>query len=156
LEDLAGWLFDQIPGFSVRFRNTFSHDDSQEVDLAIWNDRHKSGFPSFGDRVLVECKNWEARVGSAQLAWFAWKLSKGNATDGFLIAANGITGDPARVADAWHVLQWANSFERRIVLLTLDDIDRLRTTQQLVRLAQDRLLAASLGADPFALPFPPP
>ncbi len=156
LEELVSWVFGQIPGLRCVARNTFSEDGSQEIDISFWNDRVAGGLPSLADSLPVECKNWTGPVGAAEVAWFVWKLARGGAVEGVFIAAEGVTGNSERRSHAWAVLQWAKQLGFRIVMLSLDDLEKLQTSEQLVKLIQDRLVALTTQIDPFSLPFPLP
>jgi hypothetical protein len=91
LEQLAVWLFPHVDGLRVTHADVYSADGSQEIDLAVWND--DTPWSAFGSELLVECKNWDRRVGSAEVAWFDWKMRLAGVTTGILLSANGITGD---------------------------------------------------------------
>jgi hypothetical protein len=149
LENFASYVFEQLPGIEVRRRQVFSHADSQEVDIVLWNYKHANGLPFMDDILFVECKNWQSRVGSAEVAWLSWKLEQGGRRDGFLIVANGITGDPDKRTDAWDVLYLANTHNRRLILLTLEELANLQHINELVEIIRDRIAALALRTNPF-------
>lgn len=134
--------------------NTWSGDGSQEVDLVLWHDPRESAFPNLADRLLVECKNWVNPVGSAEVAWFYWKLKRGNAPTGVLVAANGVTGNPERRSEAISIIQTANSMQApvEILLVTLEEIEVLATTDDLKCLIQNKLMGLTACADPLNYP----
>jgi len=135
------WLLAHLPGFSVRKRDTYSASRSQEIDLAIWNDQLPGGFPSFGSRVLVECKNTAERIDSSDVAWFYWKMRLGGVSDGILATSRGITGDVRRLTAAQEIVALANAEERRIMVIDLDGIELLTSREDL----RDLLIDSQLG-----------
>src|ERR1700687_5485750 len=76
LEEIVVCLFSTtkgVPGGLIR-RNELNKQVSQEIDIAIWNDRHPQGLPFLPDTVVAECKNWDAPVGSSAIDAFVAKL----------------------------------------------------------------------------------
>lgn len=142
LERLACWLFAHIPGFTVEECNIYSDDGSQEIDLVLWNSKHAGGFPGYGDRIIIECKNWERPVDSSDVAWFYWKMRMGGVSEGILIAANGITAKASRREAAVSILSHANADlpPKRIHVVTLDEISSVRSTGELTTLLKRKAL----------------
>ena len=142
LEQLAIWLLPHIPGFQVRKTDVFNPDHSQEIDILVWNEKMPGGFPSFGENIIVECKNWEGRVDSSDIAWLYWKMRFGGVREAILIAANGITGMASRRRNAQAIVILANAEDpsRRIFVLTLSEIERLTTRDDLRELLIDKSL----------------
>jgi len=140
LEDLMSWLIAHLPGFVVRQRNVWSASRAQEVDLVVWNEQHPAGFASFGNKILVECKNTGYKVDSSDVAWFDWKLRLGGVDEGILVAARGITGDPQLRTAAHDIIMLANVEKRHIMVVQLDDIARLTCTEDLRNLLIDSQL----------------
>lgn len=64
LEDLACYLFGQVPGISITERNPFNAFATEEIDVALWNEQDPAGLKSFDSVILVECKSWSKPVGS--------------------------------------------------------------------------------------------
>lgn len=149
LEQLLGWLLPHVGGFRVMSANVYSHDGSQEVDLVVWNELQASNFPSFGQSVLVEAKNWERKVDSSETAWFNWKLRRGNAAVGILVAANGVTGDANRRADAYGIMYASNADGHSILLICLEEIEALTSTGDLEELLRRKMCALTAVADPM-------
>ena len=95
LEDLLGFLFNQVADFEVVERNYRSETD--EIDLVIqlrrWSSRlwHQLDSPI----VLVEAKNWSERVDQAAVSAFGTKLDirSPSVRVGFLVTRNGFTQD---------------------------------------------------------------
>jgi Restriction endonuclease len=142
LEQLAIWLLPHLPGFRVRIVDFFSADHAQEIDLLIWNEQMQGGFPSFGEKIIVECKNWERPVDSSDIAWFYWKMRLGGVREGILIAANGVTGEMKRRRAAQGILTAANADDpaRKIFVVTLSEIAGLTSYTELRELLIDKSL----------------
>lgn len=141
LEDLMLWLVAHVPGFVVRQRNVWSASRAQEVDLLVWNEQHAEGFASFGNKILVECKNTGSKVDASDVAWFDWKMRLGGVTDGILVAAHGITGEAQQQNAAQEILTHAHVDGRRILVVQLDQIAQVSSREDLRNLLIDRLLA---------------
>jgi len=135
------WLIAHLPGFVVRKRNEFSSSRAQEIDLVVWNEQVPGGFPSFGSKVLIECKNTGDRVDSSDVAWFYWKMRFGDVSDGILATSLGITGDVERLTAAREIVALANAEGRHIMVLELDAIAAVRTREDL----RDLLIDCQLG-----------
>src|SRR5690606_7330958 len=73
LEDLICYVFEQVPGIAITRRNQMNVFNTEEVDVAFFNDRVDGGFPFLPDLILIEAKNWSVRVGSNEVAWFDTK-----------------------------------------------------------------------------------
>jgi hypothetical protein len=74
LEDLICYVFGLVPGISITRRNTMNAFDTEEIDVALWNERDPAGIPFMQEIILVECKNWSNAVGSMEVNWFDAKL----------------------------------------------------------------------------------
>jgi hypothetical protein len=131
LEDLAVWLLAHIPGFSVLQTNTWSFGRASEIDATIFNWQHDAGMRAMKPPILVECKNWEDPVDSAAVAWFDWKLRLAKCEYGFLITANGITGNPAERSAAYQIVALARGDRRTILVFTLEELENLTRTDDL-------------------------
>ncbi len=140
LEQLMVWLLPHIEGFRVTKTDIFATGRAQEVDIVIWNEKLPGGFPSFGEKVIVECKNWEQPVDSSDVAWFYWKMRFGGVRQGILVAAAGITGEGARRSHAQSIITLANMEEPsiRILVMTLSDIEQLTSREGLRNLIIDK------------------
>ncbi len=145
LEDLIVYLFERIPGMTALFRNQRNPFGTEEIDIAFWNDRAPDGLYFLPDTILVECKNWSHPVDYDTLAGFDAKLRSRAQSVGILIAANGITGNPAFKADAYSVVTNALAQQRRLIVLTRAEIEAMADTDDLVLLFKTKLcqLAAS-------------
>ena len=63
LEDLACYLFEQVPGVCISKRNKLNTFKSEEIDVAFWNRPNENGFYFLPNIILVECKNLSNSVG---------------------------------------------------------------------------------------------
>jgi hypothetical protein len=140
LEDLICFLFEAVPGILTR-RNKKNIFETEEVDVFLWNEFFSGGLPSpaFPPYILVECKNWSEKVSSNQVSWFDTKLRDRGLFLGILIATCGITGDPQRLTDAHFIVAKALSEQRKIIVITRDDIAKLTSESDLVRLLKEKL-----------------
>lgn len=112
LEDLICYVFTQVPGISITRRNEFNVFQTEEIDIALWNDATADGLFFLPNILLVECKNWSKSVGSSEVSWFDTKLRNRGLNYGILIATNGITGDASELTAASVVVRPLCSLRR--------------------------------------------
>lgn len=146
LEDLICALFSWVSGIEIAERNALNAFATEEVDVALWNDQAPDGFRFLPYTFLVECKNWSAAVGTAEVAYFVRRCQNHGCDHGFLIAANGITGEPRQLTAAHYELATALKDGIRIVVLTLDEIEALSATEDLIRLIKRKLCQLMVSA----------
>lgn len=141
LEDLVAYLFGLIPGIRITARNEYSIFDTEEIDIACWNDRASDGLSSveFPAIILIECKNWSKPVSSLEVAWFIMKVWGRGQRFGILVAVNGITGNAHDLNRAHQLISRALSQGTSILVITRSDILALRDSDDLVRLLQTKL-----------------
>lgn len=139
LEDLICYVFGQVPGVSVTRRNEKNAFLTEEIDVALWNDCVVEGFFFLPNIILVECKNWSNRVGSAEISWFDTKLRHRGLNFGVLIAPRGITGDPQDLTAAHSIVAAALREGRRLVVFTTDELLTLDDSDKLVLLVKEKL-----------------
>jgi hypothetical protein len=151
LEDLVVYLFELIPGISVTARNELNAFNAEEIDVAFWNEGDPAGLRMFDHLILVECKNWSSPTGYPELAIFHDKLQSRGRPLGILIAAAGITGNPAGLTNAHSVLARALSQGREILVLTRHEIEQLTDTRQLVRLLKQKRAQLAVSGTIFQL-----
>lgn len=147
-EELICHLFETIDGISLTVRNMLNTRRSQEIDIAFWNDQHRPrGLWFLPDRILVECKNWSKRVGSAEVSWFDAKLRRRGPSGrfGILFAASGVTGDPVDRSAAKDIIDQALADGREIIVITNDDLISLTSSDDLVQLLKLKLTRLSAG-----------
>jgi hypothetical protein len=139
LEDLVCYLFDLVPGVSITHRNELNAFDTEEIDVAVWNDGDPDGLSFLPNIILIECKNWSARVGSSEVNWFDSKLRSRGLDFGILIAARGITGHSADLTAAHSIVASALKDRRRFLVITTDELLALPDTGSLAHLIKKKL-----------------
>jgi hypothetical protein len=139
LEDLICYLFAQVPGVTITRRNEMNAFDTEEIDVALWNDAHVEGFFFLPNIILIECKNWSSGVSSVEVNWFDSKLRNRGLNFGILIAANGITGNAMQLTAAHFTVATALAEGRRLVVFTKEEILGLTESLQLVLLVKEKL-----------------
>lgn len=139
LEDLICYVLGQVPGVSITHRNELNAFETEEIDVAIWNDGAADGFTFLPNLILVECKNWSSRVGSAEVNWFDAKLRNRGLTFGILITTLGITGNAADITAAHAIVAAALRERRQLVVITTEELLTIGNTEDLVRLVKLKL-----------------
>ncbi|MBE9461905.1 restriction endonuclease [Dyadobacter subterraneus] len=144
-EDLACYLFQNLPGVSIAMRNQMNAFDNEEIDVAIWNDRVARGIHFLPNVILIECKNWTKPVSSIEVSWFCQKLQSRGLDFGILIANNGITGNQADLDAAHNTIAMHLSQKRRLVVITRTEINSLSTTVEMITLIKNKLCLLAVG-----------
>jgi hypothetical protein len=139
LEDLACYLFGQVPGISITERNVLNKFQTEEIDVACWNDQHPDGLRFINYVILVECKDWPKAVGSNQVSWFLKKIEDRGLDFGVLIAANGITGDAEDGTRAHLLVALALPKKIRMIVITRQEIESFSTTEDMVTLIKRKI-----------------
>ncbi len=139
LEDLSIYLFTLIPGIAIGERNKMNAFDTEEIDVAFWNEQEPDGLKSFRETILVECKNWSSRVGSEEVAWFLKKIEDRGERFGILIAANGITGSAKDSNRAHQMVTLALPKRIRMIVITRTEILKLTSSEDLVRMMKQKV-----------------
>ncbi|MBU7440913.1 restriction endonuclease [Paraburkholderia fungorum] len=139
LEDLICYLFSQVPGVSITRRNEMNAFETEEIDVALWNDAHNDGFFFLPNIILIECKNWSAAVGSIEVNWFDSKLRNRGLDFGILVAANGVTGNPEQVSAAHYTIAAALKEGRRLIVFTKEEILAFSEAAELVLSVKEKL-----------------
>jgi hypothetical protein len=139
LEDLTCYVFGKIPGVSVSQRNVLNTFDSEELDVAFWNEQHALGLRSFNAIILVECKNWSTPVGSSEVTAFVAKIEHRALDFGILVAANGITGNAADRRQAHDIASKALMKGVRLVIITRKEIEGMQNSNELVASLKEKV-----------------
>jgi hypothetical protein len=139
LEDLVCYLFEQIPGMSITQRNVMNVFDTEEIDVAFFNEQRPAGLKFLTNFILVECKNWSGPVGSIEVAWFLTKIEHRALDFGILVAANGITGSADDSKQAHDIASKALAKGIRLVVITRAEVLALRTSKDLVTLIKTKI-----------------
>jgi hypothetical protein len=138
-EDLLCYIFGRVPGIGITKRDQLNTFESEEIDVALWNDKKPGAFDFLPNIILLEAKNWRNPAGSAEVSWFDTKLRNRGLDHGIFVALNGITGDAGQKNAAHHVIAASLMDHRRLVVLTGADITPLRSTNELVTLIKTKL-----------------
>lgn len=144
LEELIEYIFGQVPGLILPTRNSRDPGGVAEVDVAFWNDGHVDGLRQFDRLIAIECKNWDAPVGYAEIVLFKEKLRARGQTFGVMIAVSGVTGTSADQTAAYRALYEAQALGLTIIVITRADIDALTSADDLVRLIKQKFLRLCL------------
>jgi len=139
LEDLICYLFGKVPGVEITRRNTLNQFQTEETDVALWNNKAKDGFHFLPYQILIECKNWSNPVGSAEVAYFVNRLQNRGLDHGILVAVKGITGTNPGITAAHYEVAMALPRGIRIIIMTKDDIMTFGDTKAVVKLVKERL-----------------
>lgn len=89
--------------------------------------------------ILVECKNWSHACGSQEVAYFVSRLRQRGCDHGILIATNGITGVAEDVTRANFQIATALAEGIRVIVLTLEELAQLTTSDELLALLKKKL-----------------
>jgi hypothetical protein len=138
-EELMCLIFESIDGMSIAGRNVFTEGRSQEIDILVEHDARASGLAFLPDFILIECKNWSWPVSSMEVAWFDRKVKQRGIGLGILIAAQGVTGDQRERSFAHEIIAWALAERRRLIVITLADLEQVTSGQQVVALILSKL-----------------
>lgn len=150
LETVVAETFCQLDGVGVIKRNIEDNAGSLEIDILLYNQRHPAGLPFLPNHLVVECKNWAVAVNSATLTVFTGKLRKFRVDFGILVAANGITGDAHdRTAAHAHLRSVYDRDGLIVIVITRQELEALRTTEDLGTLVRGKYGDSIMGADQF-------
>ncbi len=139
LEQFFCDLFPLLPGVEIAERNVLNAFDTEEVDVALWNSRHRQGLYFLPHLLLVECKNWSKPCGSQEVSYFVSRLRQRGCDHGIFFAVNGITGVAEDLTRAHFEVASALAAGIRILVLTPTDIVDLTATGELVNLLKRKL-----------------
>ena len=145
LEDVVSRTLCSLPGLRVLKRDFVNRAGSSEFDLFLFNNSRLSPIEFLPDFLLVECKNWAARVDSATVRDFVGKLLATHQKVGILVAANGITGDAAEQTAANDIIRQSfDAHDIKIIVLKRSDIEAFRSKEDIVLFLQERYGEACL------------
>ena len=139
-EALVAYIFGEVPGCRVE-RDVMNEFRTEQVDVAVGNDRVPGGFPMLPSVMLAECKDWSRPVDSATMGYFINTLANRSVELGVLVAANGITGQEDRMHAA--ALGYAAASRGiKLIVLTTEDLGRLKSTADFIDMLSRRYLRA--------------
>ncbi|MGM4932698.1 restriction endonuclease [Tardiphaga sp. 619_E2_N8_5] len=139
LEDLICYLFGLVPGISITHRNVMNQFNTEEIDVALWNDQDGNGFSFLPYTILIEAKNWSSAVSSNEVSWFDTKLKNHGLDFGILISPLGITGDAAHLTAAHLTVAHALKEKRKFIVIATAELLALPDTDALARLIKLKL-----------------
>jgi hypothetical protein len=113
--------------------------NTEEIDVALWNEQDVSGFNFLPNLILIESKNWSSPVSSNEVSWFNTKLRNRGLDFGILISPHGITGDANDLTAAHQVVASALMEKRRLIVLTTGELIALQDTHALGHLIKTKL-----------------
>jgi hypothetical protein len=113
--------------------------DTEEIDVALWNDKDPTGFRFLPELILVECKSWSTNVGSEQVNWFDSKLRNRGLDFGILVATRGITGSADDLTRAHSIIAGALREKRRLIVITTAELMTLADTDALAHLLKQKM-----------------
>lgn len=130
LEHLASYLFLLVPGW-LPSRNVMDRDRALENDVLVTNLEWESNLTAelLGRHFLVECKNWEASVGSRDIGYFLYRMRLTHSKFGIVFAKNGISGETDRIAATTLIGRAFHEDGSACVVLTRDDLETLLTSK---------------------------
>jgi hypothetical protein len=139
-EELSAYLFSSLEGVEVTHRD--ARMSAEEIDLVLWNAQIEPVLKPWDDVILVECKKWSEPVGASVLDNFVAKLGRRSCTTGIFVAANGVTGgfvngDGDEVGAA-QIMRSSLQNGIRIVVLTLEDLQRIASVDDIRNLIKTR------------------
>jgi hypothetical protein len=139
LEDMICYLFGLVPGVAITHRNEMNPFNTEEIDVALWNEQDGGGFHFLPNVILIEAKNWSNPVSSIEVNWFDTKLRNRGLDFGILISPHGITGDAGDLTAAHHIVATALREKRKFIVLTTVELLALQDTDQLRHLIKTKL-----------------
>jgi hypothetical protein len=123
---------------------------STVLHLELYNERHPARLPFLPNHLIIGCKSWQASVNAATLTVFTGKLHKFRVDFGILVAANGITGDANdRTAAHAHLRSVYDRHGLTVIVITREEIEALRSTDDLEALVREKYGDCIMGADQF-------
>jgi hypothetical protein len=139
LEDFICFLFPLIPGIEIAERNALNAFRTEEVDVALWNERHLRGLSFLPTILLVECKNWSSPCGSQEVSYFINRLRQRGCDHGIFVATKGITGIPEELTRAHFEVASALASGIRVLVITPPEVETFTTTDDIVKLFKRKL-----------------
>ncbi len=129
LEDIASYLFTLIPGLVPR-RNLLEQTLAFETDIVVRNLSPNRTLVAdmLGRCFLVECKNWNNRLGVQDVGYFLYRMRLTHATFGVIFAKNGVTGQTKQTEAAHSLIRKAFHEDGSLcVVVDRNDLSRVST-----------------------------
>jgi hypothetical protein len=145
LEELVKYLFDKIPGVLFYKKNVLDGVRAHELDVVFKNDIRVSELHFLDFVIITECKNTANRLGSSEVRWFIDKLRDRGRKSGILISLSGISGAANGQMNAHsEVINALLRDNITILLLDRGEIESLNSTEELVELLLNKILALTI------------
>jgi hypothetical protein len=140
-EDVAEYVLGTLNGVEVMGRD--ADMAAEEIDLLLWNAQVEEVLRPWDGTILVECKNWTAKVAAPQLDSFISKIRRRSLKTGMLVAANGVTGGYANGSasepgGAVELIRSALQEGIRVITITMGDLRVIGCTDDLRTLIKRR------------------
>ena len=144
-EDLVLYLFDKFSGVRLAERNILDATGSQEIDLALWNNRVIGPFDILDPIVLCECKNEAPALSSAKVREFVHKLRTRGASSGILVSSSGISGQLNGYRYANSVIMDALSIDGiKVIVIDREDILSFANTDDMLNNITEKYLQLTI------------
>jgi dCTP deaminase len=142
LEEFMDKLFTGLDGLSVLKRNARLR--AEELDLVIMNSLDKGFWRLAGSPIIVECKNWSAKVGAREISVLIEKLQalSPDAKTGILVALSDITGRPN--SNAVLKIREGRQRGRYILLLNRTDLEKIVNGEPLAQVIERKYVETLL------------
>ncbi len=124
LEDLATYLFMLIPAWSPR-RNLLDEFNTFETDIVVRNLKRTSDptVEILGRHILVECKNWDMKIGVQEVGYFLYRMRLTHVRFGVIFSKLGVTGTVENEKSARSIIRKSFHEDGSIcVVLDLSDL----------------------------------
>lgn len=138
LEELVLYVFEKVPGIELIANRELSSFDDEEVDALFWNGSGGNGLGFLGCPFAVECKSWSRSVGSRGIVSFKSTMKSRGCGYGVLVTINGISGSSHPPTEAHHQIAIALLEMCHILVVTKEEIEALRDTDDLVYLLKQK------------------
>jgi hypothetical protein len=140
-EDLVAYLFDEVPGCIVE-RDLRSKFKTEQIDIAVGNDRLANGLALLPSVILAECKDWDDPLDSKSVGYFLGICSNRRAETGVIFAASGLAGDASDKTYAHGAALGAAVRGTTCLVVVRDDLEALTSTDEFIDLLRRRYLRA--------------
>lgn len=139
LEDAVEAAFCAVSGITLQARDKDNSYQSEEIDLAFWNEKEAKGLHFLPNILLVEAKNWSKPAGAKEVAWFVEKLRDRCLDFGIFVAAEGVTGDPKGITAARDKIRTALKDGIKVIVMKKQDIMAFKAPGDLVSFLKTKM-----------------
>lgn len=144
LEKLMLYLFLTSRDFEPGWRK---RGDKGEFDLIVrYLPEKKNRLAWIGDYLLVECKDKEDTVSVSELGFFLTKLITTRVKAGIIVSRKGLSGEDSNKYSKGLQITGYSQFEVAVLELRMDDLCKIGSPEDFVRLLQQKYEDARFGA----------